>query len=407
MRILIVADVYPPEVSSAANLMRELAVGLMKLGNDVTVVTSYPKYYLDAESEEKTFPEYTTEDGVSVIRVHVLPHHRVNFFVRGIAQLLLPFLFLRKVNQYMRVGVDAVVVYSPPLPLALLGGMIQRRYGAKFLLNMQDIFPQNAIDLHILTLPPLIWFFEQIEKRVYREADVITFHSEGGARFLMDKKQVPPSKIVTVPNWVDIEAHKSVLLSHEWREKWGLEKKFIFLFAGVFGPAQGLELLVNVAYELRDNPHVAFLLVGGGNEKEKLEQIVSMRGITNVIIKPFVPQRDYASLVAECDVGVVCLSAQNKTPFVPGKLSGYMASGKPVIALLNKESDGFEVIHTAQCGYAIEAKDASDAAPLFKKMYAERDTLSTLGENGLRYARTHFSREVCVKTIETLLRKEK
>ena len=142
--ILIVADVYPPEVSSAAHLMQELAEGLTNRGHKVTVVTSYPRYYLTKESEKKKFDVFSEENGINVIRTKVLPHHKVNFIIRGISQLILPFLFFAKIKKFLKGDIDVVIVYSPPLPLALIGGMIKRRYRAQFILNIQDIFqPSN------------------------------------------------------------------------------------------------------------------------------------------------------------------------------------------------------------------------------------------------------------------------
>ncbi len=404
MKLLVVADVYPPEVSSAANLMHELARGFVARGHEVTVITSYPRHYLSEEAKRKAFPEFTHEGGVAVIRAKVLPHHKVNFFIRGISQLILPYIFFRKVTQYVT-DIDAVVVYSPPLPLGLLGGMIKRAFGAKFLLNIQDIFPQNAIDLGILKFKPAIWFFEWIEGRVYAAADLITFHSEGGKRFLMEKKGVPPEKIVMFPNWVDLEAYRTHARATSFRKEWELEDKFIFLFAGIFGPAQGLRFLVDVAAAVKDLKDVHFLFVGDGMEKEAIVQDVRARGLANVVIKPFIPQQEYASLAAECNVGLVCLSPQNKTSFVPGKLLGYMASGKPVLAFLNKESDGFHVIEEAQCGYATVAGDVARAAALVRKLYTEKNTLAVMGERGFRYATAHLSLDASVKRLEILLSK--
>ena len=96
--ILIVADIYPPEVSSAAHLMQELAEGLKKRGHNVLVATTYPKYYLPKELEGKKFELFSNEDGIKVIRVKTLPLKKVNFIIRGISQLLMPFLFFLKIK---------------------------------------------------------------------------------------------------------------------------------------------------------------------------------------------------------------------------------------------------------------------------------------------------------------------
>lgn len=403
MNILIVADVYPPEVSSAANLMQELAEGLSKRGHKVAVATSYPKHYLTTEGAGKNFNTLSVENSVEVIRIKTLPLHKVNFIVRGISQLTLSFLFFRKVKKFIKGKLDVVIVYSPPLPLALIGGKIKRRYGAKFILNIQDLFPQNAVDLGILKNKLLIKFFELIEKKAYQSADKITFHSEGGRRFLIEKKGVPAEKIATLQNWIDLEPFKNLTKEISFRKQYGLEGKFIFLFAGIMGPAQGLEFLVKTAQKVSDLKDIVFLLVGDGMEKEKIEKMVKDYGLKNIIIKPFVSKDEYPYLVREAEVGLVCLSSENKTPFVPGKFLGYLAAAKPVLAFLNKESDGFALAREAGCGYAVRSDNPEEAEKAVRQIYGGRNELKRLGENGYRYALDNLSLEVSLKKIEDLL----
>lgn len=402
--ILIVADIYPPEVSSAAHLMQELAEGLKKRGHNIWVATVYPKHYLPKELEGKKFEQFSNEAGIKVIRIKTFPLKKVNFIVRGVSQLLLPFLFFKKIKKYID-NLDAVIVYSPPLPLALIGGMIKRYYGAKFILNIQDIFPQNAIDLGILKgwkHKPAVWLFEWIEKIVYKKADKITFHSDGGRKFLIEKKGVPAEKIITLHNWIDIEPFKNLSKDISFREKFGLSGKFVFVFGGIMGPAQGLEFMVKVARKVSDLKDLFFLLVGDGTEKLKIEKAISDLGVKNVIIKPFVSKEEYPYLIKDFDVGFVCLSAENKTSFVPGKILGYMAAGKPIAAFLNKESDGFSVLKEAKCGYAAKSDDLEEAEKIIREIYANKNNLKEMGENGFKYALENLTVEVIVKKIEKL-----
>ncbi|MDP3015286.1 MAG: glycosyltransferase family 4 protein [bacterium] len=405
MNILVVADVYPPEVSSAANLMKELAEGLKKRGHNILVATAYPKYYLPKELEGQKFELFSDEAGIKIIRIKTLPLKKVNFIIRGVSQLFLPFLFFFKIKKYIREKLDVVIVYSPPLPLALVGGMIKRYYGAKFILNIQDIFPQNAIDLGVLKgwkHKPAVWLFERIEKKVYKEADKITFHSEGGRKFLIEKKGVPEEKIVTLHNWIDIEPFKNLTKDISFRKKYGLESKFIILFGGIMGPAQGLEFVCEVAQKVADLKDLVFLLVGDGSEKPKIEEFINKHSLKNIVIKPFVSKEEYPYLVKDSDVGMVCLNSKNKTSFVPGKILGYMAAGKPIIAFLNKESDGFAVLNEVGCGYAVKSDDLEEAEKITRKIYAEKDRLKEIGENGFKYASENLAVDVILNKLEKL-----
>lgn len=405
--ILIVVDVYPPEISSAANLMVELAEGLKKRGHKITVLTAYPKHYLTEEMKGKSFETFSEENGVKIIRVKILPHHKVNFVIRGISQITMPYIFFRQLKKYAKENFDAAIVYSPPLPLALIGKMIKRRYRAKFILNIQDLFPQNAIDLGILNRNNwkhrmAIWLFENIEKKIYKEADRITFHSEGGMRFLIEKKGVLPEKITTVYNWVDLAPYKNLDKDISFRRQWGLKNKFIFLFAGIMGPAQGLDFLVEIAKKVSDIKDAVFLLVGDGMEKEKIEKLISEYSLENVLIKPFISKEEYPYLVKDSDIGIVCLNNKNKTPFTPGKFLGYMAAAKPIIAFLNKESDAFELIEKSGCGYASISGDIEKAEKTIRKIYKEKNSLGKMGENGFKYVSENMTPDVCFEKLEKL-----
>lgn len=393
MKILIVADVYPPEVSSAAHLVKDLAASLAAKGDSVFVLTTQPKHYL-ANSLDKNFSEFEEdENGIKVIRSKTLPLHKVNFVIRGISQLLLPFIFYIKAKKYIKGELDGIIVYSPPLTLGVAGKLIKNKFGGIFLLNIQDIFPQNAIDLGVLKGKLVIGFFELIEKYVYKAADLITFHSDGGRRFLIGRKNVNSNKIATLPNWVNTqEFQNNSPEAHDFREDWGLKEKFVFLFSGIMGPAQGLDFLIGIAEKFKQDKEVVFLLVGGGMEKARLEEVVKEKGLKNIIFKNFVSKDEYPGLVSTADVCLVCLNANNKTPFIPGKFLGYMAGGKPILAFLNKESDGFDLIQKSGCGFAVSSGDLEASVAATRRIKSlSRKELKDMGEKGMIYAKENFS----------------
>jgi len=122
--------------------------------------------------------------------------------------------------------------------------------------------------------------------------------------------------------------------------------------------------------------------------------------LKNIVFHAFVSQEIYPELVKEADVGLVCLSNMNKTPVIPGKILGYMAASIPVVAFLNKESDGHLLIKEAECGYSM----VSDVSPeqvkdLIIKIFNEKDRLKQYGENGHRYVLKYFTKNVCMDKL--------
>ena len=129
MRILIITDSYPPEIRSSGLLMKELGVALVGRGHKVSVVTSYPTSNLD-DKEAVTFSDDSIDNGIRVLRVKTISHHRVNFITKGISWLLMPFLFYRGVKNRVKERIDAVIVHSPPLTLSITSYLIKKHYKA-------------------------------------------------------------------------------------------------------------------------------------------------------------------------------------------------------------------------------------------------------------------------------------
>ena len=404
MRVLLATDQYTPEARSISYMLQELAEGLVERGHDVTVVASYARPNLTSASSAGRRPlDFTTESGVKVIRVDTLHYKTRSYILRGLGELLLPFLFIKKARKFIDGSIDVVVVYTPPLMLTVFGTMAKHYFKARYVLNVQDIFPQNAIDLGLLRNGLIVRLLHLIEASAYRSADRLTAHSPNNAKFLVEKKNVPAEKIRTVHNWVDIVPYREARDTGEFRRRYNLEGKFVILFAGIFGPSQNLDFVIRAAEQVRDIDDLCFLFVGGGSEKNKLVQLVERLKLTNVRFEPFVGRDDYPALAKEANVGLACLSPRNHTPVFPGKIVGFMASGVPIVAFLNRESDGHQMIRNAGCGYSIVSEDPCEAGRLIRQMYNERDRLPEMGRRGVEYASIHFAKQRCIDALEDVI----
>lgn len=388
-------------------MMQELAEELRDRGHTVTVATAMPHNDLNLSQEERRrrFDTFSIEDAIRVIRVYTPPLKSRFYFLRGIVQLLLPYFFMKQIRKYVTKEIDSVIISTPPLPLTLLGCMVKKIYGSKYILCVQDIFPQNVIDLGIMKNKAAIKFFEFIEKMAYRCCDVMTSHTLSSRNFLIEEKNTPSDKIYYIPNWINISQYRNAERTGRYRKRYHLEDKFIFLFAGVIGPSQGLDLVLKAVAHAKNMPDdICILIIGEGSEKDKLVAFKNEYNLHNVVFAFFVSLEEYPWLVKDVDVGLVCLSSRNKTPVIPGKVLGYMASSVPIVAFLNRESDGHQVITEAGCGYST-ASDASLEAisSVMIEMYAQRDKLAGFGENGFKYVLNHFTKKVCIEHLIQLL----
>lgn len=402
MRVLLLSDAFPPEVRSSSHLMYELAEDLASRGHGVSVVTCRPRYNLAAPVAPARGVQRETLNGLEIIRVDAPAIHNVGHVRRGLGQLWLPVAFYRAARALPRP--DVIYVYSPPLTLGLAAHWLGRRWRAPFVFNVQDLFPQNAIDLGALRNPLLVAFFRALESYIYRRAAAIALHSEGNAAWLR-RDGVEAAKLRVIPNWVDTETHRPETggAQNRFRRELGLEGRFVVLFAGVMGYAQDMETIVEAAARLRDDPRVVFLLVGDGGERAGVERHLRELKLTNVRLLPFVAREDYPGLVAACDVGLVTLKKTMKTPVVPSKLPTYMASARPVIVSVNPESGAGALVRAADCGLLVPPGDPEAMAAALRQLAGDSARAAALGANGRRYAAAHLSRSACVHQIERLL----
>lgn len=403
MHVLLLSIAYPPEVRSASTLTYDFARGLRARGHKVTVVTGYPRYNLPAGTPEH-FAAVTDEDGVRVIRVRTLPVHKVPIVQRGFGELALPYHFVTAALQYVDAPVDVIEMYSPPLTLGVAGWILKKRLGAPLVVNVQDLFPQNAVDLGIVKNPVVLAGLRALERTVYAGADAITVHSVGNGKYLVERRGQPEAKVKVIPNWVEPTAFDipTGIVTNGFLQRYGLQGKFVLLFAGVLGPAQGLDVLIDAAHEVRDESSIAVLFVGDGMAKAKLMARCESRGQTNVRFEHFISKDEYPNLLAECHVGLVSITSSYHTPVVPGKLQGYMAGGVPVLAALNVESDGHQILTDSQAGLSVLGGDSRRLAENIRRLYSDPNLCAEMGARGRAYALEHFNKNHCVGLYERL-----
>ncbi len=403
MKILLISPFFPPEVGSAAHLYFELGQALRDRGHEIIVLTGISRYHV-VENQEKNRKKFLIKEhyhGLKVIRVFNLDIPWNIPILRGLDQYVSALC-----SGLVGLGLpafDVALVYSPPLPLALAALGFCRLRHRPLAVNIQDLFPQSAIDLGVLKNPNLIRLFKKLESFLYRKADLLVVHSEGNRRYV-GATGGNLAKVVVVSNWIDTQTLKPASRNNGLRVSLGLEKHFIVSFAGVMGYSQDLETVLASARILRDQPDIAFLLVGDGVEKPKLVHWARQQDLQNVHFLPMQPKGKYPEVLAASDVCLATLRKEVKTPVVPSKILSIMAAGRPVLASLPLEGDAPALIREARCGLCLPPGDPQTMAQAISRLYSDTTLRKKMGAEGRRYAVTHFSLERCVEHLESQLK---
>lgn len=398
MRILLLNTSFPPQARSAARLFFELGTCLVKRGHRVTAVTEFPWRRLGAEMASLPIPERERMNGMDVHRVRAGTFRENSILGRGINLLRVPIGFYQAARS--TAPHDVALVYSPPLTLGLVAWMLKRRYGTPFAFNVQDIYPQTAIDLGYLKNSMFIRILEALEKFVYQKADQVVVHSMGNKSYLISRGRVMEEKVLTIPNWVDTDGIQPSERLNSFRSENNVGEEFLVCYAGTMGYAQDLNPIIRAAAQLRDRREILFLLVGEG--VREAEWRAKTRSLPNVRFLPLLPEFRYAALVAACDAGFVPLSDNLRTPVVPAKLLDFMAAARPVIATVHPNSDTAAIIKDAQCGFALSPLESLRVTEAVSFLAQHSVAAGNMGINGRKYVEEHFSLSASVGRYEGL-----
>lgn len=400
MRILLLNTSFPPQARSAARLFYELGVSLSETGHEVCVVTEFPWRRLGGDLKSSTIPEREKMEGMDIRRVRGAKFREDSILGRGFNLLTTPWQFYRAARSMGRF--DAAIVYSPPLTLGLAAWMLKKRCGTPFIFNVQDIYPQTAVDLGYLKNPLLIQLLEKLERFTYRQAARVAVHSAGNQEYLSLQGRVEAKNTVAIPNWVDTDRVVPGNRLNEFRAQHNIGDRCLLCYAGTMGYAQDLTPIIEAAKAFQHRDSMVFLLAGEGVRAGEWRE--KTKALKNVQFLTLLAESEYAGLVTACDIGFVPLAENLRTPVVPAKLLDFMALARPIIATANPNSDIGAIIREAKCGFTFSPRQAAGVAEAICFLHDHPLSAQTMGASGRRYAERNFSRKTCAEKYEGLLR---
>ena len=404
MDISLVTILYPPEIASGSHLIYELALSLQGRGHNVTVLTGYPRYNVKVVPPQYRRGLRMDEalDGIPVRRIRIPSLPRTSKIARGVGHFV-DGLWL-SVLAGATPRADAVLVFSPPLPLAWMVCLVGKARRMPVLVNIQDLFPREVVELGMLTNPLLISMFEAMERQTHRLASAVTVHSPGNREHVVHHGGRRERVHVTY-NWVDTERIRPGQRHNGFARQYGLGERFVVSYAGTMGWAQDMKTIINSADRLRNHKDILFLLVGDGVEKERAQARSQELGLKNILWLPMQPWSLYPKVLAASDISLINLHPELRTPVVPSKLLSIMAAARPVVASIPVESDARRIVAEAGCGICVDAGDGEALAGAIQKLESDRALAREMGQRGRAFVERNFSREECVSQVETILEK--
>lgn len=393
MKLLVLSQYFWPE----SFRINELVTALKAKGVEVEVLTGKPNYPAGT-----VFAGYRAW-GCTRELFQGVPLHRVPLMPRGGGGLRLALNYLSFILSGLVFApwflrgrhFDAIFVFAPSpilqaIPAIWLGWLKK----CPVLLWVQDLWPESLSATGHVTHPRALKTVEHVVRWIYRKVDLLLVQS----RAFVPRVQVlaADTPVVYYPNSF-LEDEPGVARPDV--DCPGFDCGFPILFAGNLGTAQAVDVVLEAATLLSDEPDIRFVMVGDGSRRNWMMQQAAARSLGNLVFPgrfpveamPVLMGRAAALLVMLADTEIFRLT-------IPSKVQAYMAAGRPIVACLN--GAGAEVVDEAGAGVTVPAEDGAALARAIRALHAQPEAeRAAMGARGRRYYEEHFSHEKLVDEL--------
>jgi colanic acid biosynthesis glycosyl transferase WcaI len=377
---VVVTPHFAPDVAPTGEVVTRIVKELSARGHTIEVITSLP-WYRDHRIEpgyEGKLVRYEDVPWGRIVRVNPFPTPDKRNIARRAASFA-GFSIASSVLGSRGENVDGVLALSPPLTLGLAGWRIAHRRNAPLVFNIQDVYPDVAIELGVLTNRGLVSAARRLERLCYARADAVTVLSDD-LKDNISARLDDPTKVRVIPNFVDTEWIMPAPHENSYRKQHGLSGKFVVMYAGNVGLSQSLDLVLDSAAALAHERDIVFVINGGGAGRESLEQ--RAKGMSNVVFIDMQPSERLPEVIAAADLHLVPLKRGLARSSVPSKTYSVLAAGRPLIASVDSGSEVARVVERARAGLAVPPEDAEAFTKAIRTLYERREELPAMGAAG-------------------------
>lgn len=394
VKLLILTQYFPPEVGAPQNRLYELAVRLKNKGVDVSILTAMPNYPKMEVQKEYLGKKYVYEESEE------LKIHRSWIYVsksKGIIKRLLNyFSFVCSSAWYgkRKIGnVDFILCESPPLFLGYSALRLAKTKKAKLIFNVSDLWPESAEKLGVVTNSTMLKMAYNLEEKLYKASVLVSGQTQGICQSI--NQRFPQVKTYWLPNGVDMNYYNpQQIAAGDFRIKNNIaQDDFVFLYAGIIGLAQGLEIILEAAKAVKDKPHLKFVLLGNGPEKPRLIDLQKQYGLSNVIFIDFVPKSQMPQVLKSVNAAIIPLKKLDLFKgAIPSKIFESLAMELPILLGVDGEARDL-FIQKGQCGLYFEPENVNELVKAVIDVSSDYTKAKQLGVNGRNYVNQNFNRD--------------
>lgn len=414
MHIVALNQFYAPHGSATAQLLTELAEGLVRRGHRVTVVTSGPRFSSTFRGRARA--HHQTSNGVDVIRIPSTHLGKGNLVKRAADYLTFYAEALRALVQLPTAPDVFLPLTTPPFvaiaaQLAALRSYVPGqplrglRSHVPVVPLVQDLYPDVAVRLGVLRHGGLAHKgFAALAGVSLRNATHVIALSDLMAEHLRGYG-VKPGAIDVIPNWAlsEVEAAPASGTQARLEYGFGARGRFVVMYSGNLGAGHQFETLLAAARRLRDDPDIVFAFVGEGVRKAEVERFIRLESLSNVRVFPLAPLSKLADSLGAADLHVITMRDGLEGLVVPSKLYGILAAARPALFIGPARDSVADTLRAAEAGLCFDNGDVEGVVAAITHLAKAPDRARAMGEAGRRHLLAHLGRERAIDAYERVL----
>jgi colanic acid biosynthesis glycosyl transferase WcaI len=400
VKLAVLTPHFAPDVAPTGVVVTRIVEELAERGHHIEVLTSLPWYRdhrIEPGYEGKWIRREDTPWG-RVTRVHPFPTSDKRDILRRAASFA-GFSLLAGLVGAPGQRLDGVLAVSPPLTLGVDGWLIAKARRTNFVFNIQDVYPDVAVELGALKGQRIIAAAERLERFCYARADAVTVLSDD-LKENVARKIGAPDKVRVIPNFVDTDAITPSDPENPYRSEFGLNGKTVVMYAGNVGMSQSLDMVIDSAATLAHEPNLVFVINGQGARRSELERRAA--GLPNVRFVDMQPAERLPEVLAAADVHLVPLKRGLASSSVPSKTYSILAAGRPLIASVDPGSEIARLVERSGAGLATPPEDVEALTKAVKQLLDAPEDRSEMGKAGRRFVENWSSPAAVAEAYEQL-----
>ena len=403
LRLIVLCPHFEPDMAPTGVVMTRIVHELAARGHELHVVTSLPwyrKHQVETGWAGALWRIEKTTWG-SISRVQPFAGQTKSNLVRRAVGFIM-FSYFVGLRALFAGGfwrrADGVLAMSPPLTLGLIGWHTKLFRGGKLVFNIQDVFPDAAVETGAISNQRVIAAASWLERVSYRRSDSVVLLSDDLANNVQRKlDQKFHKRIRVIPNFVDTQAIVPMSRLTNYRRELGVDESLVVMYAGNVGFSQSLELMIEAARVL---PNVIFVINGEGAARKSLQ--AKAHALSNVKFGDYQDASRLSEVLATGDLHVVPLRRGLGSVSVPSKTYSILAAGRPICAAIDLDTEVPRILAAANAGVCVEPDNQAAFVSAIAAMISDRKSLEEMGASGRKWVEGHASPQSIAQRYEAL-----